>query len=58
LFFIEGDTILKNDEKIYSIKLYKICPQLIGIILKLIYKRESYNVIHIHGDWSLYYFKK
>ncbi len=61
LVYNQGNKINANDIVILSrFKLLKIKPQFIGIlffyiivILKLIIKKHNtYDVIHIHGDWS------
>ena len=66
VFFNQGDPISSNDKKILpSFRLYRIRPMFIGIfifyifiILKLIFDRKRFDVIHIHGDWSSLVFIK
>jgi len=66
VFFNQGDAISFNDNKILSwIKLYKIKPLFIGvfifyifIILKLLFNRKKFDVLHVHGDWSALVFIK
>lgn len=59
IFFNDGDALSNNDKKICNLKLHKIKPQLIGIlifyiliIIQLIQKKEKFDILHIHGDWS------
>jgi len=59
IFYNDGERITSNDEKICKIKLYKLKPQAIGLIifygmilLKVSLRKQEYDVIHIHGDWS------
>lgn len=60
VFYNQGNSISLNDKKIFPlIKLYKIKPAFlgifmfyIGIVFKLIIKKNKFDVIHIHGDWS------
>lgn len=66
VIFNFGDKINNHDTKVLSfIKLFKIKPLVIGIILfylavlkELVLKKESYDIIHIHGDWSSILFVK
>lgn len=60
IYFNEGETVSSNDVKILpQKKLYKIKPQAIGIlmfysaiIIRLVRHRDTFDVVHIHGDWS------
>jgi len=59
VFYNDGENISNNDKKICNVKLHKIKPQFIGMILfhsfislKLFFKKEHFDIIHIHGDWS------
>lgn len=59
LFYNDGDPISSNDEKICKLKLHKWRPQFLGIsvfyfliLLKLFFKKKTFDIIHIHGDWS------
>ncbi len=66
VFFNQGDKITSNDKKLLPlIKFYKIRPLFIGVfafyfcvILRLIFNRSKFDVIHIHGDWSSLVFVK
>ena len=65
LFYNDGEPISKNDEKICKFKLHKVKPQALGMIIfyllilvKLIFKKQQYDIIHIHGDWSSLLFVK
>jgi glycosyltransferase involved in cell wall biosynthesis len=65
VFFNEGEQISDNYERICRLKIYKIRPQCIGIILfnffiiiKIFLKKQSFDIIHIHGDWSSLIFAK
>lgn len=59
VIFNDGEKITPADEKIGYFKLYKLRPQAVGVILfygligiKFLFDRQSYDVVHIHGDWS------
>ncbi len=59
VMFNDGEKITSADEKIGYFKLYKIRPQALGVILfyslvaiRFLFHRQSYDVVHIHGDWS------
>ncbi|TLP37772.1 glycosyltransferase family 4 protein [Arcobacter arenosus] len=65
VFYNEGEKISSHDKKICNIRLHKFRPQFVGIfifyfiiILNLILKKEKYDVVHIHGDWSSAFFSK
>ena len=65
IFYNDGNPVSQNDEKISNIKFYKIRPQFIGmglfyffIIFKLLIKKQTFDIIHIHGDWSSLLFVK
>ena len=65
VFYNDGDAISKNDEKICKLKVYKMKPQFLGmtlfyikIVFKLIFKKEQFDIVHIHGDWSSLLFVK
>jgi len=65
VFYNDGESISTNDEKICRFALHKIKPQVIGMILfytfilfKLIFKKQHFDIIHIHGDWSSLLFVK
>jgi glycosyltransferase involved in cell wall biosynthesis len=65
VFFNEGEPISKNDEKICKLKLHRWKPQFLGmfifyflIVLKLLFKKQQFDIIHIHGDWSSLLFVK
>jgi glycosyltransferase involved in cell wall biosynthesis len=60
LCFNGGEALSANDIKILpSIKLYNTKPNFLGIfifyiliIIHLTIKRRSFDVLHLHGDWS------
>ena len=59
VIFNDGEKITPADEKIGYFKLYKIRPQAVGVMLfygligiRFLFDRQSYDVVHIHGDWS------
>jgi glycosyltransferase involved in cell wall biosynthesis len=64
--FNAGNRISERDIQILRrIPIYKIKPQSIGVILfyfllciRLIFKPQKFDVIHIHGDWSSLVFAK
>jgi glycosyltransferase involved in cell wall biosynthesis len=66
VIFNYGEKVNQKDTKVLPhIKLFKIRPLFIGIILfylavitKLLFKKESFDIIHIHGDWSSLLFVK
>jgi len=66
IIFNYGDKVNQNDIKVLSfLKLFKIRPLFIGIILfylavikELLFKKQSFDIIHIHGDWSSLLFVK
>jgi len=65
VFYNDGENISSNDEKICKLKLHKLKPQLLGmfifyflITLKLFLKKQQFDIIHIHGDWSSLLFVK
>ena len=65
VFFNDGESISKNDEKVCKLKLHRFRPQFIGmfifyflITLKLLFKKQQFDIIHIHGDWSSLLFVK
>ena len=65
VFFNDGESISKNDEKVCKLKLHRFRPQFIGMIifyflitLKLLFKKQQFDIIHIHGDWSSLLFVK
>ena len=65
VFYNDGESISKNDEKISNFKFYKIKPQFLGmglfylfIIKVLLSNKQNFDVIHIHGDWSSLLFVK
>ncbi len=65
IFYNDGNAVSINDEKISKFKLHKVRPQSIGmilfyllIILKLTLKKQHFDIIHIHGDWSSLLFVK
>jgi len=65
VLYNDGDSISSNDEKICRFKLHKIKPQVLGMItfyififLKLLFKKQQFDIIHIHGDWSSLLFIK
>lgn len=65
IFFNDGEKVSSNDIKVSEIKLYKIKPQSLGIILfylqiifKMMIRKELFDIIHIHGDWSSILFVK
>lgn len=66
IIFNVGEKVSIHDVQILRwLPLYRAKPQAIGflifyifIILKLMIKRENYDVVHIHGDWSSLIFSK
>jgi glycosyltransferase involved in cell wall biosynthesis len=65
VFFNDGEEISQNDEKICKLKLHRLKPQIIGffifyflIVFKLLLKKQKFDIIHIHGDWSSLLFIK
>ena len=65
VFFNDGEEISQNDEKICKLKLHRLKPQIIGffifyflIVFKLLLKKQKFDIIHIHGDWSSLLFVK
>lgn len=66
VYFNQGEQTSENDIKILPfLKLYKIRPNFIGVflfyifvLLKLIFKQQKFDVIHLHGDWSSLVFSK
>lgn len=65
IFFNDGESISNNDEKICELKLHRFRPQFTGmfifyflITLKLLFKKQQFDIIHIHGDWSSLLFVK
>lgn len=65
VFYNDGDEISENDEKICKLKLHKFKPQFIGMMIfyflisiKLLFKKQQFDIIHIHGDWSSLLFVK
>ena len=66
LYFNRGNSITDRDQMIFpNYKLSNIKPSFIaffifyfGIILKLVFKKEKYDIVHIHGDWSSLIFIK
>jgi len=65
VFYNDGESISPNDEKICRFALHKIKPQVVGMILfyifiliKLRFKKQQFDIIHIHGDWSSLLFMK
>lgn len=65
VFFNDGEKISQNDEKICKLKLHRWKPQFLGmfvfyflIVLKLCLKKQQFDIIHIHGDWSSLLFVK
>ena len=66
IFFNYGDKVSSKDVKLLSfVKLFKIRPLFLGIgvfylaiIFRLLFIREKFDVVHIHGDWSSLVFLK
>jgi len=66
IIFNYGEKVNQKDIKVLPlIKLFKIRPLFIGIILfylavikKLLFKKQQFDIIHIHGDWSSLLFIK
>lgn len=65
VLFNDGEKISQNDEKICKLKLHGWKPQFLGlfvfyflIVLKLFLKKQPFDIIHIHGDWSSFLFVK
>lgn len=65
VYYYDGENISKNDVKIKTFNRYSIKPQFINILafyssicLKLLFKNENFDVVHIHGDWSSVLFAK
>ena len=63
--FNDGEKITPADEKIGYFKLYKIRPQALGVVLfyglvaiKFLFDRQSYDAVHLHGDWSALLFAR
>ncbi len=59
IFFNAGEKVSKNDIQVCKFNLFNTKPRLLGIVIfyllivfKLIVKKEKYDVVHIHGDWS------
>lgn len=59
VFFNDGEKISQNDEKICKLKLHGWKPQFLGMfvfyflmVFKLFFKKQQFDIIHIHGDWS------
>lgn len=60
VYFNAGDKISIHDERITPfLPLHTVRPQAIGVLLfyfflsvKLLFKRDSFDIVHIHGDWS------
>ena len=65
LFFNDGEKLSLHDKKISKLKLHKTKPQFLGmlifylaIIKELIFQKQKFDIVHIHGDWSsLLFFK-
>jgi len=59
IYFNKGNNVSSNDVQVSKLPLHKLKPQFIGILLfyfcayiKLLTKRQKFDLIHIHGDWS------
>jgi glycosyltransferase involved in cell wall biosynthesis len=59
VFYNDGEAITSNDKKISDIKFYSFKPQAFGVILfylgvikELLFNKQQFDIIHIHGDWS------
>lgn len=59
IFFNHGEKVSDADVRVSNIPLWRIKPQSIAILLfhifvifKLILRREQFDIVHIHGDWS------
>jgi len=65
VYFNKGSKITKNDVQISTLPLDSTNPRFTGIILfhffiliRIFLKRENYDIVHIHGDWSSLVFAK
>lgn len=64
VFFNQGDVTSANDVRLLPlINLRVIKPQVvrdavfyIAVLLHLATSRKSYDVVHVHGDWSAFFF--
>lgn len=59
IYFNIGDKLSSHDIQITKFPLYRLKPQFLGmfifyilIYLRLIFTREKFDIVHIHGDWS------
>lgn len=66
IIFNHGEKVNNEDVRVLPfIKLFKIRPLAIGIVLfyvavisELLFKKQNFDIIHIHGDWSSLLFIK
>jgi L-malate glycosyltransferase len=65
IFFNQGHNVTDNDVQLTKIPLYKIKPQFLGVLIfhflvliRLLVKRDTFDLVHIHGDWSSLVFAK
>ncbi len=65
VYFNRGEKITDKDVQITKIPLDATKPRFVGIILfyfliviKVLFKKVNYDVVHIHGDWSSLIFSK
>ena len=65
IFFNQGHKVTVDDVQLTKIPLYKIKPQFLGVLIfhflvliRLLVKRDRFDLVHIHGDWSSLFFAK
>ena len=59
VFFNKGSKVSHRDVKITKLPLHSTKPRALGIlifymliVIKLLFKKEKFDIVHIHGDWS------
>lgn len=65
IYFNQGDRVTCSDIRITKLPLFKIKPQSIRLLIfhflvlvKVFVKREKFDIVHVHGDWSSLVFSK
>jgi len=65
IYFNQGDKTTNNDVQITKYPLDLTKPRALGILIfyffivfKLVFKKDKFDVVHIHGDWSSLVFSR
>ena len=59
IYFNKGSKVTSKDIQVSKLPIYKLKPQFLGflsfhslVFFRLFLKREKFDIVHIHGDWS------